>query len=93
MGRLEALRDLVQFVSQVLVEHPDEVDLREDDDGLLLVVADDDLDRVVGRRGKTARALRTVIEACGGRDLEITSREELENGDAEGSSADAADED
>lgn len=79
------MRDLVQYVAQVLVEHPDQMELSEDDDGLLLVVADDDLESAVGPRGKTARALRTVVAACRGPDLEVTSQSELE---AEESGAD-----
>ncbi len=79
------MRALVEYVAQVLVRHPDQIELRQDGDGLLLVVADEDLGSVVGRRGKTARALRTVLQACGGPDLEVTSREELE---ADGSGAD-----
>jgi predicted RNA-binding protein YlqC (UPF0109 family) len=79
------VKELVQFVAEVLVEHPDQIELREDDEGLQLVVADADLGSVVGRRGKTARALRTVLAAARGPDLEITSPEELE---AEESGAD-----
>ncbi len=79
------MRDLVEYVAKVLVKHPDQIELRDDGDGLLLVVADEDLGSVIGHRGKTARALRAVLQACGGPDLEVTSREELE---ADGSGAD-----
>lgn len=72
------MRDLLQYVAQALVEHPDQVEASEDDDGLLLLVADEDLSGMVGPRGQTARALRTVVSACRGPDLEVTSREELE---------------
>ena len=79
------MRELVEYVAKVLVEHTDQIELREDDEGLLLLVADSDLGSVVGRRGKTARAIRAVVTASGGPDLEITSPEEL---DAEESGAD-----
>ena len=79
------MRELVEYVAQVLVQHPDQLELREDDEGLLLVVADEDLGGVVGPGGKTARALRSVLAAARGPDLEITSREQLDSRSDEGS--------
>ena len=72
------MRELVRFVASELVSRPDEIELRDEGDGLLLVVADDDLGSVVGRRGQTARALRTLLHACDGPQLEISSPGDLE---------------
>lgn len=79
----EALEHLVQGV----VDHPDEVrvDSRDTSRGELLEVRvhPRDLGRVIGRRGRTAQALRTVIGALSsGRDVRIdvveTDAEEFE---------------
>jgi len=59
----EALEHLVRGI----VDHPDDVDVRSSRNrrGQLLKVHvnPEDLGRVIGRRGRTARALRTVISA------------------------------
>ena len=64
----EALEHLVKGI----VEHPDEVTVRDRTlrRGRILEVRvhPDDLGKVIGRQGRTANALRTVIHALGGRD-------------------------
>jgi predicted RNA-binding protein YlqC (UPF0109 family) len=82
------VRELVDYIAQVLVQHPDQLELREDDEGLLLVVADEDLGSVVGPGGKTARALRSVLAAARGPDLEITSRSDEGSDDGSGADGD-----
>jgi uncharacterized protein len=67
----EALEHLVRGI----VEHPDEVqvDLRDLRRGRVLEVRvhPDDLGKVIGRGGRTARALRTVMTALGGRGIRV----------------------
>ena len=62
------LRELVLYLARALVEHPDEVAVEEIDepDGTVfeLKVAESDLGRVIGRQGRTAKALRTVLSAA-----------------------------
>jgi predicted RNA-binding protein YlqC (UPF0109 family) len=63
------VKDLLEYLARGLVEHPDEVRVRqtEEDDGsvvLELSVADDDYGSVIGRGGRTAQALRTVVKAA-----------------------------
>jgi uncharacterized protein len=62
------LRELVLYLARALVEHPDEVAVDEIDepDGTVfeLKVAESDLGRVIGRQGRTAKALRTVLSAA-----------------------------
>jgi predicted RNA-binding protein YlqC (UPF0109 family) len=61
--------DLLTYLARALADHPEEVEVAsfEEDDGttvLELQVADDDLGKVIGRRGSTVNALRTVIRAA-----------------------------
>jgi uncharacterized protein len=61
------MKDLLEFLARGLVEHPNEVSVKDVDDGdgatvLELSVADDDYGSVIGRGGRTASALRTVIK-------------------------------
>jgi predicted RNA-binding protein YlqC (UPF0109 family) len=62
------LRELVLFLARSLVEHPDQVEVQEieEPDAVVfeLKVAESDLGRVIGRQGRTAKALRTVLSAA-----------------------------
>jgi uncharacterized protein len=66
---MTATAELVAYLARRLVEMPDDVRVEEDeDDGELLIrlrVAPEDVGRVIGRGGRIARALRTVVRACG----------------------------
>jgi uncharacterized protein len=60
--------ELLVYLARQLVDHPDEVRIErsEREDGTLvlsLVVADDDRGKVIGKQGRIARALRTVVKA------------------------------
>ncbi|MFH7320319.1 KH domain-containing protein [Desulfurivibrio sp. D14AmB] len=61
------MRELVAFVAAGLVDKPEAVAVSagEEDDTLLLElrVANEDLGKVIGRQGRTVRALRTVLGA------------------------------
>ena len=67
----EALEHLVRGI----VEHPDEVVVRErnrrNGNVLEVRVHPDDLGKVIGRAGRTATALRTVISALGGKNVRV----------------------
>jgi predicted RNA-binding protein YlqC (UPF0109 family) len=60
---------LVEYIARRLVESPDAVEVEEADEGDALVirlrVAPEDIGRVIGRGGRIARALRTVVRAAG----------------------------
>ncbi len=63
------MRDLLEYLARLLVESPDEVQVEqfEEDDGtviLELAVAAEDYGRIIGRGGRTANALRTVVKAA-----------------------------
>ena len=63
-----ALRDLVDYLARGLVDHPEEVEVEEiaEPDALVfeLKVAEQDLGKVIGKQGRTAKALRTVLSAA-----------------------------
>jgi uncharacterized protein len=61
--------ELVEYLARKLVEKPDEVKVEEFDDDdahvIELQVAAEDLGRVIGRGGRIARAMRTLVRAGG----------------------------
>ena len=61
-------KELVEFVVKSLVDNPDEVSVNkvegEKSTILELRVAQDDVGKVIGKQGKIARALRTVVRAA-----------------------------
>jgi uncharacterized protein len=62
-------RELLEYLARGLVDEPDEVRIKEvrEDDGsvvLELSVARDDYGNVIGRGGRTATALRTVVKTA-----------------------------
>jgi len=62
---------LVEYLARQLVDEPEAVRVEEtEEDGALVLrlhVAPDDLGKVIGRRGRTARSLRTVARAAAAR--------------------------
>jgi predicted RNA-binding protein YlqC (UPF0109 family) len=65
---------VLSFVVGELVDHPDEVRIEETEDDreivLELTVHPEDLGKVIGKRGRTAKALRTLVRAAGSLDDE-----------------------
>lgn len=63
------MKDLVSFLAASLVDHPDEVKVRtyERDQNTVveLEVAQEDLGKVIGRQGRTARAIRNLLAVAG----------------------------
>ena len=61
--------ELVEYLARRLVEKPEEVEVEEFDEDdarvIELRVASDDLGRVIGRGGRIARAMRTLVRAGG----------------------------
>lgn len=62
------LRDLVEFMAKSLVDNPDEVDVNEvvgeQTTVVELKVSKDDLGKVIGKQGRTARSMRTILNAA-----------------------------
>jgi predicted RNA-binding protein YlqC (UPF0109 family) len=71
-GRSDAieptLRDLIDYLARGLVDHPEQVEVEEveEPDALVyeLKVAEEDLGKVIGKQGRTAKALRTILSAA-----------------------------
>ena len=63
-----ALRELVDYLARGLVDHPEEVEVEEvsEPDALVfeLKVAEQDLGKVIGKQGRNAKALRTILSAA-----------------------------
>jgi predicted RNA-binding protein YlqC (UPF0109 family) len=67
------MKDLLEYLARALVDEPDRVTVEEfeEDDGTLVLelsVGDDDYGQVIGRGGRTAQALRTVVKAAAVKD-------------------------
>jgi predicted RNA-binding protein YlqC (UPF0109 family) len=64
----DAMKDLVNYIAQALVDHPEEVSVSEVEGNqtsvLELKVAKEDLGKVIGKQGRTARAMRTILSAA-----------------------------
>ena len=63
------MKDLLEYLAKGLVEHPDAVRVTEveEDDGTIVLelsVDEDDYGSVIGRGGRTAMALRTVVKVA-----------------------------
>ena len=71
MAAREELSELVGYLARQLVDAPDQVaiDVFDEDRSLVfeLRVAEPDLGKVIGRQGRTARAMRTVLSAAASR--------------------------
>ena len=66
-----SVKTLIEYVAKSLVDHPEQVAVRElpSDDGLILQleVARDDIGKIIGKQGRTARALRILLSAASAR--------------------------
>jgi len=63
------MKELVEVIAKALVDHPDQVQVRavegEQVTVLELRVHPDDLGKVIGRQGRTAKSIRTILGATG----------------------------
>lgn len=62
------MKELVKYIAQALVDNPDQVMVSEVEGNqtsvLELKVAKEDLGKVIGKQGRTARAMRTILSAA-----------------------------
>lgn len=62
------MEELVSFIAKSLVDNPDAVQVSTRDDGaemvIVLSVAQPDMGKVIGRQGRIAKAIRTVVKAA-----------------------------
>ena len=73
------MKELVHYIATALVDNPDQVKIKEteEDDTIIieLTVAKEDLGKVIGKQGRTAKAMRSVLSAAAGK---INKRSRLE---------------
>ncbi len=60
--------ELVEFIAKSLVDNPDEVQVNEVEGSQSIIielkVADEDMGKVIGKQGRIAKAIRTVVKAA-----------------------------
>ena len=66
------MKELVETIAKALVDHPEEVTVTEKKDGknveINLHVASGDMGKVIGKQGRIAKAIRTVVKAASVKD-------------------------
>ena len=61
------MQELLTFVAKSLVDHPDQVVVRETEGEAIILelsVADEDMGKVIGKNGRIAKAIRAVVKAA-----------------------------
>ena len=62
------MKELVEVIAKALVEHPEEVSVTQKQEGksirLQLHVAPSDMGKVIGKQGRIAKAIRSVVKAA-----------------------------
>lgn len=66
------MKELVEVIAKALVDNPDEVVVTEKEDGrnvlIELHVAQPDMGKVIGKQGRIAKAIRSVVKAASSKD-------------------------
>ena len=66
------MKEIVEVIAKAIVNHPSEVQVEEERRGstvvLKLHVAPDDMGKVIGRQGRIAKEIRTLMKAAGNRE-------------------------
>lgn len=67
LGGIE-MKDLVEIIAKSLVDHPEQIAVTEtEEDGIIkidLTVAPEDMGKVIGKQGRIAKSIRTVVKAA-----------------------------
>lgn len=77
------MKELIEFIARSLVENPDAVTVSESEeaDGSILVqlaAAQEDMGRIIGKQGRTAKAMRTLLNAKATRESKRASLQIME---------------
>ncbi|MBQ7679132.1 MAG: KH domain-containing protein [Butyrivibrio sp.] len=66
------MKELVEVIAKALVDHPEEVQVSEEKNGrnevIVLHVAPSDMGKVIGKQGRIAKAIRSVVKAASTKD-------------------------
>ena len=85
------MKELVMYIVKALVDNPDEVTVEEtmqkDEIILKLKVSQDDVGKVIGKQGRIAKAIRSVVKAAAAKEdkkviVDILDQQDLWNGKA-----------
>jgi hypothetical protein len=72
MERCGGMRDIINKIVKAIVDSPDDVNISEIDGGrttiIELKVAKDDIGKVIGKKGRTISAIRTLLASAGGKE-------------------------
>jgi hypothetical protein len=76
------MKELIGYIAQALVDYPEQVNVSEVEgdqkDVLELKVAKEDIGKVIGKQGRTARAMRTILNAASAKTKKRTVLEIVE---------------
>ena len=76
------MKELVEVIAKSLVDHPEDVRVEEEQEDrqvtLKLHVDEDDMGKVIGRQGRIAKAMRTVVKAAATRENKRVSVDIIE---------------
>ena len=65
---VRTMGELVEFIAKALVDHPDQVSVNEVEGSqsviIELKVAQEDMGKIIGKQGRIAKAIRTVVKAA-----------------------------
>ena len=65
------MKELISQIAQALVDHPEQVEVAEIEGGQTLIlelkVAKEDMGKIIGKHGRTAQAIRTLLSAASGK--------------------------
>ena len=66
------MKEMVEVIAKAVVDHPEKVNVEEKEEDcqtmLRLHVAEDDMGKVIGKQGRIAKAMRTVVKAAATRE-------------------------
>ena len=71
--RGDCMKELVEVIAKALVDHPEEVVVTEKTEGKIVIivelhVAQSDMGKVIGKQGRIAKAIRSVVKAASSKD-------------------------
>ncbi|ORJ62446.1 KH domain-containing protein [Geothermobacter hydrogeniphilus] len=77
------MKELIEFIAKSLVENPEAISISEEEseDGTVLVklaAAQEDMGRIIGKQGRTAKAMRTLLNAKATRESKRASLQIME---------------
>lgn len=62
------MKELIEYIARAIVDNPDEVVVREEEEGdrivFYLQVAESDMGKVIGKQGRIANAMRTLLKVA-----------------------------